>query len=558
MRILRLDLGAAQGTIDFHPFISVVHGLEQTQRDVLVDALRSISRGTLDEMSGLVENEGRLIELATTDGEVLGPFTTEDVIMAVDTAELGDEDEVTLRAELDQLERRAESDAVHVEEVRADLDPTALALVQNLRRQLAGTTPVTAAELEQANQRQGVQDAIDSLARIEPVLYESRPEVVGIVERWNEFVATQGDATGHLARLSRKVKDAESALARANEAQAEAQQLAVPLTLTAQEDARVEELAAITFDRRGRRAKKRSAEEELELDTLLGKVGQPTHAAYAMYRLAPQADPAGVAAVERACQLVERAQGNVDATRAEESCDPLAVELAGQLGLLKDEARLHLGPMLPKDLGAALLALRDESENPEWIASVGELYDGLVAAGAEIDESVDPGDLSGWAAGWLNSQVEADAAKRDAVDRNELSLRLERAEASLDRHARAMGRIDRLEAAAAISEGYASDLHDRLAIAQGDGGLSATDLLSSIEPLADLVRTEAGSSAPVVLVGDFNTLGDSELQELLGSLEDLARGVQLIVMTDRSAAAEWAGEAGLRRALPSTLMTSPI
>ncbi len=558
MRILRLDLGPANGTVDFHPFVSVIHGLDEVQREVLTGSLRSLVRGTSAGLSGLVENDGDLIELATASGEVLGPFTTEDVIVAVDTAQLGEQNEASLRAELDQLRRQAESDAVHVEEIRADLDPTALVTVQHVRQALAGTTPITAAELVREEIRQSILDQIAAVEKIPAVLYHAKPEVEGVVARWNAYKEAEAEASGYLASLDRRVSDAEAAYQRALEALSDAERRAVPRMLSAEDDARVEELASIAYDRRGRRSKSRTQEQEQELTALLAKVGQETHTAYAMYRLSPTADPASLAEVERNKQVAERARHNLETAKAEFASDPQAVELIGALELVKDEARLHLGPMLPADLGEALLALRDESENPEWVDAVESIRTALVELGVEIDPAIERVDLPGWAGGCIRRQLQEIEEERASVDRAELEVQLRRAELALDRHVRAMARIDRLESTAAKSASHAAELDNRLAIATGEGGLSGHDLVKSIEPLAQLVRTEAGSSAPIVLVGDFNTLNDAELDELLGELERLAQGVQLIIVTDRTRAATWASQVGLRRALRSTVVSMRI
>ncbi len=554
MRILRLDLGLDSGTVDFHPFVSIVHGLDDVKREGLIDSLRGIVSGTTADLSGLVENNGELIELATANGEVLGPFTTEDVVMAVDAAQLGEHNEAALRAELDQLSRRAESDAVHVEEIRADLDPTALIRVQHLRQQLAGTAPVTAAELLRESNAQALQNALDSIVGVAPMIYETKPEISGIISRLREYEQAQSEAKSHIARLNRRVKDAQSDHLRASDALADAEQRAVPRTLTAEEDARVEELAEIGFDRRGRRSKKRTEVDEAELTTLLRKVGQTTHAAYAMYRLAPTADPRGLADVARAKKALERATYTLQTAKDGLANDSVTLKLSAQHSKLKDEAREQLGPMLPSDLAGALLGKQDSSENPVWVEGITKVFDTLKAAGAPVEVEIEPTELAAWATNWLQNDLSSQESDRNSIDRPALEQDLQQAEASLDRHARAMARIDRIEADANRSASYAREVQERLAVASGQGGLSKVDLLATIAPLANKVRTEAGSAAPLVLVGEFNTLADFELEELLGELEVLAQGVQLIVVTDREKAATWASQVGLRRALRSTVV----
>jgi len=65
------------------------------------------------------------------------------------------------------------------------------------------------------------------------------------------------------------------------------------------------------------------------------------------------------------------------------------------------------------------------------------------------------------------------------------------------------------------------------------------------------VRSEAGSSVPLILHGDFADLSPQGLEDMFDQLEVLAQDLQLIVLCDRDEAASWAGAVGLRRALGS-------
>lgn len=556
MRILRLDLGSVGGTIDFHPFISIAHGLDHQQRSAIVTAFRDLVRGTTTDLSGLVERDGELLELGATPAPSLGPFTTEDIVVSVDTQVIdsSEVDEALLRIELDQALLQAECDAVHVEEIRADLDSTALAVVQRLRRALAGTSPLTAAELDRQSKVSDVESAIKSTHTIEPVLYESRSEVAGLVERWTQYQEAETAAASHLSRLEQKVGDAEAGVSRARESLAEAQRCAVPLMLSPADDDRLCELAEISFDRRGRRAKRRSAEQEAEYEELLAKVNQPTHAAYAMYRLAPHADPEGIAAVNRATKSVERAQHNLDLVRASFDADPVVVELVGELELVKVEARLHLGPMLPSDLGTALLALRHETMNPQWTEALCDVRLALQTAGAELTEDIAGDEVVDWATAWIDNNEREVAEQRVAIDRVEVGNELQLAERALHRHTIAMTRISQVEDNSEESASNVESLRLALADLDGTSALSSLDLVSRIEPLAEIIRTEAGDSVPLVLIGDFELVPDEEVAVLLDRLEMLAENIQLVVLTERAQALEWADGAGLRRALRSTML----
>ena len=84
MRILRLDLGDGIGTVDLHPFISVLHDLDPLQANTLVSAVRGLVSGSGNRVRGLIENDGHLVELGELTGQSIGPLTTEDVLNICD------------------------------------------------------------------------------------------------------------------------------------------------------------------------------------------------------------------------------------------------------------------------------------------------------------------------------------------------------------------------------------------------------------------------------------------------------------------------------------------
>ena len=79
MRILRLDFGPDIGSADLHPFISVVHGLDEARASRLMSAIRSLVSGTGHGLAGLVEHvdHHRLAaepDAAQVDGDVSCPI----------------------------------------------------------------------------------------------------------------------------------------------------------------------------------------------------------------------------------------------------------------------------------------------------------------------------------------------------------------------------------------------------------------------------------------------------------------------------------------------------
>lgn len=555
MRILRLDLGQALGTVDLHPFVSIVHGLEPEQRTAFTDAVRSLARGNDRGIGGLVEDGGRLIELPGLDTGSLNAFTTEDISVNVDGVGVGADRLPALRAELDQLRRKAQIDAVHVEEIRADLSPSALATVRKLEAALSGTNPASEAALRRHQSIERLQVAAEALATLPPSLRETPQEVAPMIERWEAYTARLAEVRPHLESLTKAIQTAEADLMEAHSAVQAAEAAAVPLRLDPSEDARIDQISEIMFDPRAKK-KQWNDELEAELNALLAKVGQPTYTAYAMYRMSPEVPAEARTALEQARAHLAVTEQAVETARSNYEYDPVAGEINTEFDALKDDARQHLGAMLPEDLGGALAALVVERENPEWRGA----FDHLRAEFADVGGTLDPQYES-------DPTVVARAVKRwidDALaeDDNgpspaELEAQLAEAEKVFARHARAMARIDRLEAVAAESARTVVELRER--IAQIESGHEApTDVFASVQALADRVRTESGSACPLILEGEFADLDDTGVAELLERCETLGQQLQLIVVSNRPAAANWAQQVGLRRALRSTMISAGV
>ncbi|MEM8925845.1 MAG: hypothetical protein AAGD35_20260, partial [Actinomycetota bacterium] len=117
MRILRLDLGTGQ-SVDLHPFISVVIGLEADERSELIDAIGTLGAGSTTGIRGLLQHQGILVELDGSTAHRLVAAT--DANLVVDTA-AADAVHGTnwLRDRIDDQLRATEIAAVRLEELRA-------------------------------------------------------------------------------------------------------------------------------------------------------------------------------------------------------------------------------------------------------------------------------------------------------------------------------------------------------------------------------------------------------------------------------------------------------
>lgn len=538
MRILRLDLRHGQGTVDLHPFISVVQGLGPHQADELVSAIRGLVRGSEIGLGGLIESGGELMELRGDGTDQVGPLTTEDIFLQLDDESSGDP--VVLRAELDQLHRRAMIDAVQLEEARADLSSGAAARVQRLHAALAAFDGDDSGELRRLD---AVKTALAALEGVEPVLREMPVDVREILGEWEAFEAERDKAQPQLDALNRNVQSLLLEREAAQGAVVEAQAHARPITLSPEEDNRVEELSE---------RKKLSPDEEAEIAALLAKVGQATFVGYAMYRMAPQPSADAVAAVDAARLRVEQIEAKLAEAREELQNGPVPQSLNAILEGVKETARRHLGPMLPTDLGAALRKQVIERENPVWMERLRDLFDEMVAQQIAVPDDLDPNDLPDFARSWV-AKTEAPGEAELGPSRAELLGELASAEKQLERHARSMSRIERLEATAHESAERVVEVRRRLESADAPMGTSGERAIAVLRPLADRVRVEAGSSVPLIVQGEFADLDAAAVSELLDELEVLAQDLQLVILTNRAEALEWTASVGLRRALGSTL-----
>ncbi len=546
MRILRLDFGPDIGSADLHPFVSVVHGLDEARSSRLVSAIRALVTGAGPGLAGLVEHNGHLVDITGENLGEIGPFTTEDVVLHTNRFTGGAESLPQMIAELDQLAAAAEIDSVWVEEVRADLVPSAAARVQRLRDQIDGLE-VETIDVELQARRAEVRAAIAAVDATPQIITESPEGIAELIERWAELQAAESRSRNHLDVIAGRVQAAEASLADSLRFLSDAEADAKPVLLSDEDEDRLEELCHPRVERRFR-PRERSAETEAEIAALLAKVNQTSYSGYAMYRLMPTAPEDKLEVVSAAEDQVAMAQIEVEDARRALASDQTVNDLAEMADRIKDEARAFFGPMLPADLGRALQEHVVETPNPDWFEAVKVLYDTLVAQDVEVPDDLDPERLAIWADSWLMEQEKVDAAA-NRVDPAVLQTDLEIAEKALDRHARAMARIDRLEAKASESRLRVGELRRRVARIKAGESSSIESVFDGITELAERVRQNSGVSIPVVIKGNFGELADTEVTALLDRIEPLAQSVQIVVMTDRNAAATWARAVGVRRAL---------
>jgi ABC-type transporter Mla subunit MlaD len=175
------------------------------------------------------------------------------------------------------------------------------------------------------------------------------------------------------------------------------------------------------------------------------------------------------------------------------------------------------------------------------------LYDAMVDVGSGIPENMAPEDLPQWAEEWIEL-TEAAAREAAGIAPDDIDDQLNAAEDALGRHARAMGRIDQMEAAAEQTARKAQQLEMQISRAEQPTRAGASEALDNLLPQLERINASAGSSVPVVLSGQFGQLTDDEVEDLLFSLEAFTQHFQLIVVTERERAQSWASGVGLERA----------
>jgi hypothetical protein len=545
MRLLRLDLGPGSPSIDLHPFVTVLSGLDAAQRNRVIKAARSLARGSTRGVEGLIQHQSLLVELDGSSKDLAPAVTEADVVIdGRGRSPLG------LQVQIDQQKVQTEIDAVAVEELRADIDPAAKARVATLEHRLAN---LDSAERVRLDDQRAVSEALAAVAGLDPVTYEAPPGALALRRRLTDHRAQVASAEPHFERLMSAVKESEARLVQARRELAEAEAAARPALLDLDSEARLEQLSFPEMDetRRGRGRKMLSPDEEVEKQALLDKVGVESWTAYTVHRLDPRPSPERLEAAAGARWRLGRAEAGLAAARAALAGDELTAELNDEIEAIRAVARSFMGRDLPADLDAALGQLVVERDNPVWLDAVGLLCRILVQLDLDDLAGGDPHDVIDSARSWLEA-----GEREGGLDPETLAAELARARQRLARHERALGRIGRAETAAEVSASRLARLTERLATAgAGDGNpapsgpVNAPTMLALVGAVAGQVRLDAGGSLPIVVAADLDRLGESEITELLDGLSELAQSVQIVVLSDHGAAARWAREAGLDRAL---------
>ncbi|MGH1488238.1 MAG: hypothetical protein ACRBK7_02400 [Acidimicrobiales bacterium] len=581
MRLLRFDFRDDFSSVDLHPLITVVSGLEPARQRQLFEAIRRLSNGSTVGLRGLVEHQGLLVELDAGTGDPLGSVTTDAPVLiyvdglAVRSCEVG------LQAEIEELERQAAIDAVAVEEIRSDLDLVVRAKALELRR-LMEPNFVDGPDNGLSPRKMmiaTVREAFEGANAHEPEVAHCDPAVLQLLERWEAYRVMHDEAEEHLFQIHAQVSEAQAAVNELTAALDVAVVAARPVLLNAEQEARLEALTDRSnasadsngSSLRGKRKRGLSTEEKAERQQLLDLVGVHSWTEYSVFRMSPTASPEKLAAVAKAEAELGVARQALEQAKTQVASDPLAVQLHHDLERLKTDCQPFLGVLVPNDIGAALREQIVQVENPDWVAAMNHLRDALSSNDIHHPYGLEPDEIVGWTDSWLRAEESFDTAQTNdgtsgssdsadssdaapvAMDSNgqprDLKAESEEVNRLLIRHNRALAQIDKAERAAVRSAIRVRALKQQLRVrSSGPEVSTAAAVLAMVAPVAEQVLRDVGGSLPLAIVGDMEDLPQGEVEAMMRALEEVATQVQVILVTPHEGIADWVRRAGLQRA----------
>jgi hypothetical protein len=584
MRLLRFDFRDDFTSVDLHPLITVVSGLDPAHQRQLFEAVRRLSSGSTVGLRGLVEHQGLLVELDAGTGDPLGWVTTDAPVLIYVDGVAVQSGEVGLQAEIDQLERQAAIDAVAVEEIRADLDLSIRAKALELRRLMdpngadTNRSNLSPRKMMIATIRRAYQEATAH----EPELAHCEPAVLDLLERWEAYRVIHDESEEHLSAIRAMVGEAEEAVEQRRVRLDEAAQAARPVLLNPEQEARLEALTDVFNGAEesggspllGKRKRGLSDEEEAERQELLALVGVRSWTEYSVFRMSPTASPEKLAAVAEAEAALAEAQRNLDQARAAVAADPISSRVQDDLERIKTDAQPFLGVLVPTDIGAALREQIVQVENPDWVSAMNNLRDALSSNDLNHPYGLEPDELLGWTDSWLRAEeslhtnhrpgglapaVGSEAEPLLGPDGQPRDLEAEAEEINrlLIRHNRALAQIDKAERRAVRSAMRVRVLKKQLR-ARTTGGqvTTAAAVLAMVAPVAEQVLRDVGGSLPLAVVGDMADLPPAEVEAMMGALEEVSSQVQIVLVTQNEAVSEWVRRVGLQRAAHATGLRS--
>lgn len=561
MRFLRLDFRDDLNSLDFHPLVTVVSSLGSSHQRQLFEAVRRLSSGSTVGLRGLVEHDGLLFELDASSGDPLAPVTTTAAVLVYVDGVAARSSEIGLQAEIDQWERQAAIDAVAVEEIRSNLDLAIKAKAYGLRSKydLEPGSPEAAASGQRAKVA-AIRAAIEAVNAHEATVAECDPQILGLIEQWEDFSERRLASDEHLRQIASEVRDAERQVAERSRELDISRQAARPVLLTPEEETRLESLCDQHSEqsRLGKWKKALSDEEATERQRLLDTVGVKSWTEYSVFRMSPTVPADKQRAVDDAEAELNIAKQALERAKSYQANDPVSADLSADLERIKLAAKPYLGVLVPTDVGAALADQIVSVENSDWADALNDLRDVLSSNDLHPPYGFEPSEILGWTDSWLRAEESLDpgadvsSADEGASDVDPVE-ELNRANHALARHNRALAHIAKAERAAVRSAMRVRDLNNQLRNRTANQEpTTGAEVLAMIAPVAEQVLQDVGGSVPIAVVGDLGELPAEQVQTMMGAIEEVAQQVQVIMVTSHTGIIDWVDQAGLERAAHSS------
>ncbi len=566
MRLLRLNFPDSLEKLDLHPLVSVIQGVSAAKQLQLFDSIRRIAAGSIEELYGLVEHEGLLVELdgLTNDMKWQGK-TTQDVVayLGVDSSSRNLE---ALKFEIESRNHENSVLLVALEEARADIDFSSKADVFRFKNRLdMATGSASYLQTLSTNDRR-----IDAVKRVYEVADSIHPTVSSMPDGVEQL---QLDLRKYLkdkeafeeksVDLLVEIDTAKSIVLEAEQRMKQAEEDAKPAELSAEQERRLELLSDPESDssRKGKWRKQLNEDEEIELKFLLDKVGVSSWTEYSLFRLSPEPTRAQKDLLLISAQNLSKAQDELAQLETELNQSDEKQRIDTELSRIMTESEKHLSFMIPPEgqLDEALGSLVKVSNNPQWLESVDKLRDVLGSNDLNPPNDLLPKEILEWTKSWLRAQTslsEGETAEEENLSEEELTQQIFKAERRLTKHIRSMARIELLEKELAVLSATISDLQMTYTKASNAESFTKEQFEEYFGYLAAKVFQESGGSLPLVLVSDFAGFSPQDTKELLNWLEEIAQSVQVILVSDNREAIDWCQEVGFQRSMLITERTS--
>ena len=400
---------------------------------------------------------------------------------------------------------------------------------------------------------EAVRDALAAVNAHEQLIFNYDPEIQALIERWETYNERSLENEEHVRHIAAQVSEAERSVEDSEKALIVAQEEAQPVTLSAVEEARLEELSDLADEsQQGMWKKSPTEEDEAERNRLLAKVGVESWTEYTMSRMSSSVPADKLAAVKEAELNLDVSKLACERAKSYQAGDAVSGELADELESIQAEAEPYLGPTIPADIGTALAAQVSSSENPDWTGALDDLRQVLSSNDLRPPHGFEPSEILGWADSWLRAEESIDSSNESdqhAEDEEDPAERTRNVYLGLARHKRALTRIGLAERAALQSAIRVRDLKKQLqARSTTAEPTTAAEVLAMIAPVAEQILSEVGGSIPVAVVGELAAVSDPEIDPMMRAIEEVAKQVQVIMVTTNERVIEWVGQVGLERA----------